>query len=265
MRVCHVVVLLAAIVASIAVAGCGDHTSRPSPAAPKLTPVVPEGWMSKPPKDWPQIVLTNDAAFNGHTPLQGASSFLIRNGGDRILAATARHLIGSAGGVEPEVSLSQVDSALQSWKMFPRTMPEAFVQIEGLGVSGPMQSDCDWLILRLKNPPAQLPAQPLRIRSEPVHVGEKIYLIGVPYTERQCKQNVYAGKVTERGLGDRFRYDLDPPVALPGFSGAPIIDERGYLVGVMTVWFDAKMNGDKYLEGGGEDAAAIYADVENHR
>ena len=222
--------------------------------------------MSKPAADWPQLVLTNDAEFKGHTPLNGASSFLLRASDGRVLAATARHLIGSEGGVEPEVSLDQFNAALQCWRMFPRTAQETFVEIEGLAVDGPRQRNCDWLLLKLKTPPTKLPAQPLRIRAEPVQVGEKVYLIGVPYSEPDRKQNVYAGKVTgRRWFSDRFRYDLDPPVDLHGFSGAPIIDEKGHLVGVMTVWFNAKMNGDKYLEGGGEDAAAIHADVEGGR
>jgi hypothetical protein len=259
MKTCHAILLAAVAILPIAVAGCGD-------GGPKQPPLGPESWMSKPPGDWPQFVLTNDAAFNGHTPLKGASSFLIRAGDGRILAATARHLIGSAGGVEPQVSLDEFNAAIQTWKMFPRTAHRAFIEIEALAVDGPRQRNCDWLLLKLKTPPIKLPAQPLRIRAEPVHVGEKVYLIGVPYSEPDRKQNAYVGKVTERSwTGDRFRYDLDPPVELRGFSGAPIIDENGHLVGVMTVWFDARKNGETYLEGGGEDAATIYADVEGGR
>jgi hypothetical protein len=144
-------------------------------------------------------------------------------------------------------------------------MPDDFVEIEGLGMGTAERQNGDWLILKLKNPQSKLPSQPLHIRSEPVRVGEKVYLIGVPYTEPNRKQNVYIGTVTARLAGDRFRYDLDPPVVLPGFSGAPIIDEKGYLVGVMSVCFNAKMNGDLWLEGGGEDASTIYAEVENRR
>jgi len=67
-----------------------------------------------------------------------------------------------------------------------------------------------------------------------------------------------AGVITKRAAGDRFRYDIDSPVDIRGFSGAPIIDEKGYVVGVMTVWFDPKMSGDNFLEAGGEDIASIY-------
>jgi hypothetical protein len=38
------------------------------------TPPPPE-WVKKTPKDWPQIVLTNDAKFKGHSGLKGASAF----------------------------------------------------------------------------------------------------------------------------------------------------------------------------------------------
>jgi len=31
----------------------------------------------------------------------------------------------------------------------------------------------------------------------------------------------------------------------------------GYLVGVMTVWFDARNDGEKYLEAGGEDSVPM--------
>jgi S1-C subfamily serine protease len=146
--------------------------------------------------------------------------------------------------------------------MFPRTVPQAFVDIDGLGLSGLDRRGGDWLILKLKHPAAALPAQPLQIRKDPVKIGEKVYLVGCPYSERDCKQNVYSGKVTARAFGDRFRYDLTPPVEIPGFSGAPIIDETGHLVGVMTVWFDPKMDGDKFLEAGGEDAATIYPEMD---
>ena len=63
--------------------------------------------------------------------------------------------------------------------------------------------------------------------------------------------------MTKREGGNRFRYDFSPPVNYRGFSGAPILDSKGYLVGVMTVWFKAKKVGDKHQEAGGEDATLI--------
>jgi hypothetical protein len=247
--------------------GCGSDSPDAAPAIDAVAETarvdIPaaEPWMSKPKTVWPQIVLTNHAEFNGHSSLQGASSFLIKTNDDRVLAATARHLIGSAGGVEPEIPVNQLTGKIQSWKMFARTMPDDFVEITSLGAKGLDEENLDWLILSIKNADP-LPAYPLRLRKEPVRVGETVFLLGCPYVEQNCKQNVYTCTVTERAFGDRFRYDIEPAVDIRGFSGAPIIDENGYVVGVMTVWFDPKMSGDSFLEAGGEDIASIYESVQ---
>lgn len=213
--------------------------------------------MSKPFKEWPQIVLTNKAKFKGHSGLEGASAFLVKTYDGRTLAATAKHLIGEAGGVEPPIPVAKLNGVIRSWRMHPRTVPDRFIEVEKIGTDGLNQDNLDWLLLTLKGSPKEMPATALQIRQKPVQVGEKVFLIGCPYAEPKCKQNVYKGKVIERAHEDRFAFDLDPPVDLRGFSGAPIIDRDGYLVGVMTVWFDRQMSGDKDLKGGGEDAAFV--------
>ncbi|MEL6107673.1 MAG: serine protease [Planctomycetota bacterium] len=226
--------------------------------------LVAESWVSKSKTQWPQIVLTNEAEFEGNRSLRGASGFLIQTRDERVLAATAAHLIGPAGGVEPEIAVNELTSKLRFWKMFPRTRPTDSVSITSLGAPGLDDPNLDWLLLSVSQRD-QLPAQPLRLREEPVRVGETVFLLGCPYVESDCQQNVYRGRVTERAYGDRFRYDIEPAVDIRGFSGAPIIDEKGYLVGVMTVWFDPKMDGDNYLEAGGEDVASIYDAVEREK
>jgi hypothetical protein len=243
--------------------GCGKDAQKGAPAddsttqAAKADNRVAEPWIATPSTEWPQIVLTNDAEFNGHSSLQGASSFLIKTDDNRVLAATAAHLLGSAGGVEPAVPIDQLASRIQSWKMHPRTMPDVSVEITSTGVKGLERKNLDWLILSIKKI-EQLPAYPLRLRKEPVGIGEPVYLIGCPYAEQDCKQKVYAGVVKERAYGDLCGYDLNSPVDIRGFSGAPILDANGYVVGVMMVWFEPKMAGDNFLEAGGQDAAFIY-------
>ena len=211
----------------------------------------------QPPQTWPQIVLTNEAEFRGHTPLHGASSFLLEASASTTWAATALHLIGENGGVEPEINVRQLDQKIAAWRMFPRTVPESFVEIDKVAVGGLGQGGDDWLLLTIKASSRPLPATALKLRSHPVRVGEKVFLIGCPYEEEGCKQNVYAGTVVERGNVAFFRYDLETPVDIRGFSGAPIVDKDGHLVGVMTVWFQARMQGNEFLEAGGQDASHI--------
>ena len=177
------------------------------------------------------------------------------------LLVSAKHLIGPNGGVEPKIAVAGLNRKIRSWRMYPRTLPEQFVEAEGVGAVGLDDQNLDWLILRIKSTAEPLPATPLQLRPQPAQVGENVYLIGFPYVEEECKQNVYPGKVTRRS-GDRFRYDSEPPVDIRGFSGAPIIGGSGHVVGVMTVWFEPKMRGEKFLEAGGEDAASVYRLIE---
>lgn len=65
------------------------------------------------------------------------------------------------------------------------------------------------------------------------------------------------------GVPQIHLYDIEPPADIRGFSGAPIIDKDGYLVGVITVWFNPKMEGENFLEAGGEDVQTIYSFLNN--
>ncbi|WP_437592081.1 S1 family peptidase [Sorangium sp. So ce1000] len=252
------------------IAACQSAEPNPTnpppepPASPTPPPPPAEPWASRPPREWPQLVLTNRAEFQGSTPLQGASAFLVKTQDGRTLAATAKHLLGSNGGVKPAVSVAAFDGAIQSWRLFPRTLPHQLAEAGKVGADGLDDPRLDWLILTLKDTGNPLPATPMRLRQTPVDVGEVVYLVGCPYDEVACKQNVYVGKITARS-GHRFRCDIDPPVDLHGFSGAPVVDRAGHVVGVMTVGFEARMQGEKFLEAGGEDAASIYRSVERQR
>ncbi|MEK7952545.1 S1 family peptidase [Luteolibacter soli] len=227
------------------------------PPAPLKSNAVPEAWATLPTSQWPQLVLTNSAKFKGHSALQGASSFLLRASGDRTIAATARHLLGPNGGVTPTISPDRLDSVLDSWVMYPRTKPQDFMTIAAHGIAPPSGKASDWLLLEIKNNSKPLPAAPLTLRPTPVSVGEEVFLVGVPYSETDRMQNVYRAKVTHRAAPDWFRYRLETPVDIRGFSGAPILDKNGWVVGVMTVWFEPQMDGDKFLEAGGQDAASV--------
>jgi hypothetical protein len=189
-----------------------------------------EKWASLPPRQWPQILLTHRAKFKGNRELVGASAFLIRTDSGRILGATAKHLLGPEGGVEPAIPLSDLNAAILSWALHPRTLPSQAITLDKLALSPEGEASHDALALTVKGTGAP-PAWPLRLRPEPVTAGEKVYLVGVPYTEPRSRQNVYAGQVQQVTAGG-FEYTIAPPVATRGFSGAPVLDAKGYLVGI---------------------------------
>ena len=243
-------VLVSASLLLLLLCGC-------DPSSPKEAVLPPEPWAALPHEQWPQIVLTNWAKFKGHTPLHGASGFLLRNESGEVLAATAKHLLGENGGVEPEVTLADLEGSIDLWVMHPRTLPEHGIRLLGSASLTQAPPNNDWLLLRVEGPPTH--ATPLRIRRTPVKVGERVHLVGVSYAEPTVAQKVYSGVVTARGYQDRFRYDITPHVDIVGFSGAPIVDDAGLLVGVMTVWFKPRMDGELWTEAGGEDAAGALA------
>lgn len=257
----HLARFLVCLLAGLQIAGC-ERPKRSVPAHDNPPPPAAEPWVTKPPTEWPQLVLTNSAQFRGHTALNGASSFLVQLPDHRIVAATALHLLGRNGGVEPTLEPERLKDVLSSWRMFPRTKPEKEITLSGPVYPLPQRQNLDWLLLLLSENSQNLPSTPLRLRREPVSVGEDVFLVGVPYSEPQRAQNVYRGRVTGRGdkgtfHRNRFRFTIDPPVDIRGFSGAPILDSRGLAVGLMTVWFDPKEQGGKSLEAGGEDSASV--------
>lgn len=68
-------------------------------------------------------------------------------------------------------------------------------------------------------------------------------------------QNVYVGSVRAR-RGEQFVFIFEPvPDNLSGFSGAPILDEHGYVVGVLRGGARAKIGG--YLMAIGQDVGEI--------
>lgn len=233
---------------AISPGGSTSIQSDPSPAP----------WATGDPATWPQIVLTNQAEFHGSSPLQGASAFLIKAPEGRILGATARHLLGVNGGVEPTIKPEDLNNALTSWYLFPRTKPDSVALVTGLGAPSSQEKRYDWLILELEHSHGELPAMPLELRSSPVTIGEEVYLVGVPYSDTHHSQNIYRGKVATRDDANRrFTYTLDPPVDVRGFSGAPVVDRQGRVLGVFTVWFDPKSIGDLNVEGGAEAPSAV--------
>ena len=221
-------------------------------------PQKPAAWAATPHEKWPQMVLTNAARFKGHTSLNGASSFLVQLKSGEVVAATARHLLGDAGGVKPEVKPADFNASLDSWFMHPRTRPDEVVKVRSLASQPDPRPGFDWVLFHIEGTGESV-ATPLTLRRTRVKAGETVHLIGVSYAEPTVAQKIYSGVVTER-RGDRFRYRITPYVNIRGFSGAPIVDDDGLLVGVMTVWFaNPRMEGDLWMEAGGEDAVSAAA------
>jgi S1-C subfamily serine protease len=191
-----------------------------------------EPWRTLPPREWPTLVLTHQAHFQNRSSLEGASAFLMELRNGSIVAVTANHLLGSAGGVEPRLPVTEVDRSLIEWKLFPRAHPNDSIIVKG--VYGPAEAySGDSLLLRVVTNNIASVAKPLKLRLSPVTEGEAIFIAGVRYADPAQRQEVYKGTVSSAD-DELITVDLKAPVDMSGFSGAPLLDSAGHVIGVVT-------------------------------
>lgn len=189
-----------------------------------------QNWMVTPFKNSPQVALTNKAFFKHSTWLSSASAFLVSYK-NQVYAITAKHLIGSAGGVQPEIKPAKLNDEKVRWVLHPRTQPQHEVVIDQLLNTNDTISG-DILIFSIKEKDNSLFAPP--IRTNYILSGEKMYLIGCPYGETDCLQNQYAINYVGREGETLYFNNLSPNVELKGFSGAPVVDSLGRVIGVFA-------------------------------
>jgi len=181
-----------------------------------------------------QILLTNEANFNDHTALNGASAFLIHYKAG-IYAVTAKHLLGEAGGVDPEIKPNDLATYLTSWKLFSRVSSSDSADTVTIKKTAfnYTSSPSDMLLLETDNYKGQYhvltPTFKLPKENDP------LFIIGCPYSEVDCKQNLYSATYVDYDTESHsIICAFNETVDLSGFSGAPIIDLNGNVIALLT-------------------------------
>ena len=191
---------------------------------------------ASPETDWPQLLLRNYGAFHGHSPMEGASSFLIEAPDGSHWVATSVHLLGPAGGVEPPVPPGKLVTDLDHWRAHLPDKPDTYAEVVG-GRRLMTIITADWLAMKLTSSDAILPVKPLHLRRTLLLPDEPVFLIGLPYDDKTgATQHIYRGQVTTTSPLDpgQFAFVVQEQVDFSGFRGAPILDAEGEVVGVLT-------------------------------
>ncbi|MFK7749602.1 MAG: hypothetical protein AB8B65_14495 [Kordia sp.] len=201
-------------------------------------------WKTKNYIDSVQVLLTNEYKFN-EAYGSGASSFLIKTKSNTLLC-TAKHLLGNAMGIDPEVKTDKFNSSLISWKAFPRNDKLSKDTIIGSKLVNEKISDVDIILQECKlgqsnNIIALTP------RFTKAKKGEQFEIIGCEYSEFDCHQRSYFATMDSYESGLLILKSVRNFNAT-GFSGAPVIDSKGLVIGV--------------LSGGGEFEGNFYLSIE---
>lgn len=208
---------------------------------------VKEEWIGQPKDKWPQLALTPHAKFRGHSSVGGGSAFLIQEKDGPILAATHRDIIDAS---EPRLRLANVEKVLEAWGFFPGDSDRPLA----VGAK-PVRAGYDILLLSLKE---DAPAvTPLKVRDKVPSVGEKLSLIGC--RDDQKTQQVLPAVVEARHNGPLFDISVDPTLNLEDFVGGPLVDAKGYVVGMFTHVSPTKYKDGRQRSGIAQDMRGVYS------
>ena len=200
-------------------------------------PQQSERWSDKPQNEWPQITMVSRIEYVDKSFPVAPCGFLLDTGKE-ILAVTAKHVLTYFK--SEAMKTASFGGRLKSWVMFPKNNPVDTVVVDALINEDPSEpidrlipSDVDWLLFSIKSKSDHI--RPLKFRPGPLRPGEKVYIIGWRYSDKDRPQVVYEGNYVESIDGSVIiSTKLLADNRTPGLSGAPVVDSDGFLVGVMS-------------------------------
>jgi len=194
-------------------------------------PLPRQPWIDLPSAQQPAILLTNQIRLGAMEFDDKANAFLIDTGSDT-LAATCKHLFLAFK--NPDIQAIHFAGLLKSWAFNPQADPGHSVRAAALLNADPNEEinkryiiNRDWLLFSLTATTPHL--FPLKPRFDKLAKNEKVYLIGRGEGDRQ---QLIAG-VLDETYDYTFTVDFGERDVGP-FSGSPIVDAGGYLIGIHT-------------------------------
>lgn len=190
------------------------------------------------PKQFDAITLVNNIEFADpkYNQPKFSCGFLLAYNKDTF-AITAKHILKVIK--TDDMKAVSLAPAIKSWSLYPLTRPGEVVVTDQLVnenkselLEAKATYDNDWLIFSIKENHAMI--KPLQVRTTPLNPGEKLYVVGWTRKMESGEQRVYEFEYYKT-IGNRILLkELIVPEQFGGLSGAPLVDEQGLVVGLVS-------------------------------
>ena len=152
-------------------------------------------------------------------------------------AVTAKHLLQI---IKPkEMKTLAFENHIKSWSFYVLDKKDKTVTTNSLlnkneseNLNDKSSYSNDWLVISVKQNNSNV--EVLEIRDSPLVVGEKLYVVGWTRTMEDGPQRVYEFEYYKTINNRMLLKDIVVPEKFGGLSGAPVVDERGKLVGIVS-------------------------------
>lgn len=189
-------------------------------------------------KTFDDIALVNKIEFNDAELNQSrfGCGFLLEYK-NRTFAVTAKHLLQV---IKPEkMKVLSFDDYIKSWSFYVLDKKDELVTTDTLLNTNKSESlkekssyVNDWLVFSVQKNNSN--AKILKIRETPPRSGEKLYAVGWTRTMESGSQRVYEFEYYKTVHNRMLLKDVVVPDKFGGLSGAPVVDQNGELVGIVS-------------------------------
>jgi len=198
-------------------------------------------------KPWKKIVLHNQASFKKYNDLTWGAGFLI-NYHDDVIAITARDLTGANYSWGDIIPVDSFQTEVKSWRMFVSDDPSQFVLLDTLFMKQRIEKksfiflySAPFLSFSVKKRNENIiPLEPdvSRIRNK-----DSLFVVGY---DNDHNLKIVSG-IVETPMNEKYsepdiRLKVEDYIFYSNFVGAPIINKKGNVVGVVNRMYDLKKN-----------------------
>ncbi|MDO7846235.1 serine protease [Hymenobacter sp. M29] len=189
-------------------------------------------------KAFPAIALTNRIEFADPRFDQPRFScgFLLVHNRDTF-AVTARHLLKIIK--TKEMTRLSLGNSIKSWSLFSLpnkdkrvTTGQLLNEDTSMSLDDKATYNEDWLVFSVRSNGTAV--KPLAFRTTPLQPGEKLYVVGWTRHMEEGPQRVYEFEYYKTVDHRMLLKDVIVPEQFGGLSGAPLVDEQGQFVGIVS-------------------------------